>query len=239
MIDEAISNQIKNAIVKLQQHTPVQYVIGKANFYDLELFVDNNVLIPRQETEELVNWMINDVKILPVKPNELNILDIGTGSGCIAIALKKNITFADITAIDLSENALNVAKINATTYNTPINFINFDILSENNPSFNQKFDIIVSNPPYITEYEKKYMNKNVLNFEPHQALFVENEEPLLFYDAIIKFSLTNLKAKGKLYFEINEKYGKEIVNTLKKHHFKHIILKKDLNHKDRMISAEK
>ena len=239
LIDETISNQIKDAIIKLQQHTPIQYIIEKANFYDLELFIDNNVLIPRQETEELVNWMINDIKILPVKPNELNILDIGTGSGCIAIALKKNIIFANITAIDLSENALNVAKINATTYNTPINFINFDILSEKNPSFNQIFDIIVSNPPYITENEKIFMNKNVLNFEPHQALYVENENPLMFYKAILNFSHTNLSNNGRIYFEINESYGEAIIELMKEYNFNHIILKKDLNQKDRMVSAEK
>jgi len=239
LVDETIAQKIRDAIQRLQQHTPIQYVISKAHFYDLDLYVDNNVLIPRQETEELVNWIINDIKILPVVPDKLNILDIGTGSGCIAIALKNNINFADITAIDISENALNVAKRNAAIYNIPINFMNFDILSEINPSFNQKYDIIVSNPPYIKENEKLIMSKNVLNYEPHQALFVENEDPLMFYKAILNFSLTNLSNSGHIYFEINENYGEAIIELMKKYNFNHIILKKDLNQKDRMISAEK
>ncbi len=238
LIDINYTQKIKYAIQKLQYHIPVQYIIGKANFYDLDFYVDKNVLIPRMETEELVNWIIKDINSQKKTKNQLNIIDIGTGSGCISITLKKTLDFVDVTAVDVSEMALKVAKRNADFHNTKIKFINHNILFDKLKLYSEKFDIIVSNPPYIEEKDKPIISKNVLKFEPHLALFVPDYDPLVFYKSIIDFSLVNLKKGGKLYFEINEKFGTEIKKILKEKGLYNIILRKDLNEKDRMVSAE-
>ena len=222
--DEVKINEIiKDLIV----NKPIQYILGKANFFNLSFIVNKHVLIPRQETEQLINWILN---------YEFNsVLDIGTGSACIPISLAKNST-ANITAIDISSNAIKIAKQNADNYNLNINFLCEDIF-EFNP--NSKFDLIVSNPPYVLESEMKKMHKNVLNFEPHNALFVEDSDPLIFYNYIAQFAFKYLNSKGALFFEINESFGVEIKLILNKLDFVNIELKKDLNGKDRMIKAIK
>ena len=217
-----------NEIIKdLIANKPIQYILGKANFFNLSFIVNKHVLIPRQETEQLINWILN---------YEFNsVLDIGTGSACIPISLAKNST-ANITAIDISSNAIKIAKKNADNYNININFLCEDIFKFNPDS---KFDLIVSNPPYVLESEMKKMHKNVLNFEPHNAIFVEDSDPLIFYNYIAHFALKYLNSKGALFFEINESFGVEIKLILDKLDFVNIELKKDLNGKDRMIKAIK
>ena len=222
--DEVKINEIiKDLIV----NKPIQYILGKANFFNLSFIVNKHVLIPRQETEQLINWILN---------YEFNsVLDIGTGSACIPISLAKNST-ANITAIDISSNAIKIAKKNADNYNLNITFLCEDIFKFNPDS---KFDLIVSNPPYVLESEMKKMHKNVLNFEPHNALFVEDSDPLIFYNYIAQFAFKYLNSKGALFFEINESFGVEIKLILNKLDFVNIELKKDLNGKDRMIKAIK
>lgn len=217
-----------NEIIKdLIANKPIQYILGKANFFNLSFIVNKHVLIPRQETEQLINWILN---------YEFNsVLDIGTGSACIPISLSKNST-ANITAIDISSNAIKIAKKNADNYNLNITFLCEDIFKFNPDS---KFDLIVSNPPYVLESEMKKMHKNVLNFEPHNALFVEDSDPLIFYNHIAQFAFKYLNSKGALFFEINESFGVEIKLILNKLDFVNIELKKDLNGKDRMIKAIK
>ena len=213
-----------NEIIKdLIANKPIQYILGKANFFNLSFIVNKHVLIPRQETEQLINWILN---------YEFNsVLDIGTGSACIPISLSKNST-ANITAIDISSNAIKIAKKNADNYNLNITFLCEDIFKFNPDS---KFDLIVSNPPYVLKSEMKKMHKNVLNFEPHNALFVEDSDPLIFYNYIAQFAFKYLNSKGALFFEINESFGVEIKLILNKLDFVNIELKKDLNGKDRMI----
>ena len=213
-----------NEIIKdLIANKPIQYILGKANFFNLSFIVNKHVLIPRQETEQLINWILD---------YEFNsVLDIGTGSACIPISLSKNST-ANITAIDISSNAIKIAKKNADNYNLNITFLCEDIFKFNPDS---KFDLIVSNPPYVLESEMKKMHKNVLNFEPHNALFVEDSDPLIFYNYIAQFAFKYLNSKGALFFEINESFGVEIKLILNKLDFVNIELKKDLNGKDRMI----
>lgn len=219
--------KIKEIIKDLIANKPIQYILGKANFFNLSFIVNKHVLIPRQETEQLINWILN---------YEFNsVLDIGTGSACIPISLAKNST-ANITAIDISSNAIKIAKKNADNYNLNITFLCEDIFKFNPDS---KFDLIVSNPPYVLESEMKKMHKNVLNFEPHNALFVEDSDPLIFYNYIAQFAFKYLNSKGALFFEINESFGVEIKLILNKLDFVNIELKKDLNGKDRMIKAIK
>ena len=219
--------KIKEIIKDLIANKPIQYILGKANFFNLSFIVNKHVLIPRQETEQLINWILN---------YEFNsVLDIGTGSACIPISLSKNST-ANITAIDISSNAIKIAKKNADNYNLNITFLCEDIFKFNPDS---KFDLIVSNPPYVLKSEMKKMHKNVLNFEPHNALFVEDSDPLIFYNYIAQFAFKYLNSKGALFFEINESFGVEIKLILNKLDFVNIELKKDLNGKDRMIKAIK
>lgn len=235
--DELISEQqvhnIFSIIDRLKKHEPIQYIIGKTWFYDLEFTVEKGVLIPRPETEELVNQMIKE----NMKSNNLNVLDIGTGSGCIAISLKSNLPNSNIWAYDISDTALAIAKKNAKSNNCDINFVHQDILKTTNQIENIKFDIIVSNPPYVTKKEAEIMNKNVLDYEPHLALFVENSNPLLFYKAIANYAKLNLKSTGSLYFEINEAYGNNVYEILKILGYQKIVINKDLNGKDRFVSA--
>lgn len=230
-IDAPTVDYFKSVIEKLKNEIPIQYIIGHTAFFGLDFIVDENVLIPRQETEELVDWIIKSAD----KKEPLKILDIGTGSGCIAISLAENIPNASVFAIDVSKEALNMAKQNAQKNEVKINFINESILTLK--KLEQKFDIIVSNPPYIRELEKHEIKNNVLDNEPHLALFVEDDNPLLFYDAIADFSKNHLKKNGLLFFEINQYLGKETLELVKSKGFLNTELKKDLNNNDRMIKA--
>jgi len=238
-IHKEIEKKYYSALAKLKKEIPIQYIIGETEFYGLPFYVDKSVLIPRPETEELVSWIVREVKIKKPslsEPIPYNILDIGTGSGCIAIALAKNLPKAKVWALDVSEKAIEVAQNNAKLNQVNIHFLNEDILSLK--SLPEKFDSIVSNPPYVRELEKNEIKNNVLQNEPHLALFVKDNDPLLFYDKIADFAKENLKPKGKLYFEINQYLGKETVQLLKEKGFKNIELKKDIFGKDRMIHCE-
>jgi len=225
-----IPKAFHEALNKLTLQIPIQYILGKTNFYGLDFSLNNNVLIPRPETEELVEWIINDIK-----NKNYSVIDIGTGSGCIAISVSKH-SNANVTALDVSKEALEIAKKNALSNNTKIHFIEDDILKplKDYP----KYNIIVSNPPYVRQLEKKEIQANVLQNEPHLALFVEDENPLIFYDAIANFALKHLREEGLLYFEINQYLGKETVDLLKSKGFHKIELKKDIFGNDRMIKAQ-
>ncbi|MFA7446044.1 MAG: peptide chain release factor N(5)-glutamine methyltransferase [Flavobacteriaceae bacterium] len=215
---------------ELQKQKPVQYLLGKTQFFGLEFFVNKNTLIPRPETEELVDWIIKENQF----EKGLKILDIGTGSGCIAISLAKNLA-TEVFAFDISEEALMMAQKNADHNRTFVHFVEFDILNE--VWEGEKFDIIASNPPYVRELEKEQIKPNVLEYEPHLALFVADENPLLFYEKIADFAKKHLSENGKLYFEINQYLGKETSEMLKNKGFKNAILKKDIYGNDRMIRA--
>lgn len=234
--------QLENFTLQLLQKQPVQYVLQEAWFAGMKFFVDNSVLIPRPETEELTAWIIEEAQEIQTQNKEddtpIRILDIGTGSGCIAITLKKKLPKASIFAIDVSEKAISVATKNALANSTYIQFSVNDILSRNNWKVLPEFDILVSNPPYIKESEAAMMDNNVKDYEPGLALFVKDEERLLFYNAISDFGLYKLRKKGKLFFEINELYGKEVSELLLEKGYKNIHLKKDVSGKDRMIMAE-
>ena len=225
--------QIKDIVNRLIQFEPIQYILGETEFYGLRLKVNPAVLIPRPETEELVDWIIHDCHVQnPV------ILDIGTGSGCIPIALSKNLIGATIESWDISNEALMVARMNAEINKVNIDFIYADVLRLTHPAQKQEFDIIVSNPPYITESEQLLMLKNVLDYEPHVALFVPTADPLIFYRKIADIAITQLNSGGKLFFEINEQFGNETADLLSLKGFKNIVLRKDINGKNRMIKAE-
>jgi len=221
-----------NLTEKLLAHMPVQYVINECWFGSNKFYIDENVLIPRPETEELTEWITNDIK----KSGEnIKILDIGTGSGCIPITLKSKLSKTEIYALDISESALIVAAKNAENLNTTINFIHTDFLDEKNWDIGQ-FDIIVSNPPYIKASEKEEMQKNVVYYEPHLALFVEDDDPLLFYRKIAKFGIEHLRKNGNIYVEINESLGQETKKCFESFNYA-VELKKDLQNKDRMLKA--
>ena len=219
---------------QLKKEIPVQYLLGSTSFYGLEFTVNEKVLIPRSETEELVDWIINENS---KTDTPLKILDIGTGSGCIAISLAKNIGDAQVFAIDVSKEALATAKINAQNNGVNIQFIEQDILETEDLA--QQSDIIVSNPPYVRNLEKEEIKNNVLEYEPHLALFVADDNALVFYRKIAELAQKNLSPKGKLYFEINQYLGKEMVDLLQELGFKNIELRKDIYGNDRMIFGEK
>lgn len=223
-----------NAILaELQLEKPIQYITGDAWFFRLRFEVNENTLIPRPETEELVEWILSSSII----HHPSSILDIGTGTGCIPISLKTNLPKANVSAIDVSEKALEVAKRNAISNKVDISFIQADILEVEDLS--QYFDIIVSNPPYVRNLEKEEIKKNVLDHEPHLALFVEDTDALLFYRKIAQLALKNLAPNGLLFFEINQYLGKETVELLENLGFKNIELKKDMYGNDRMIRCKK
>ena len=227
---------LKTIVKRLQKEEPIQYIIGNTEFYGLPFLVDKNTLIPRPETEELVAWVLNETKVLANnKTIELSILDIGTGTGCIPISLAKNLTSLNISAIDISPEALLIAKQNAILNKVTIEFIELDIL--NTESLPQEYDVIISNPPYVRELEKEEIKNNVLKNEPHLALFVADENPLIFYNKIADLAKQQLSKNGMLFFEINQYLGKETVNMLVKKGFKNIQLKKDLFGNDRMIKC--
>jgi release factor glutamine methyltransferase len=249
--------QLWNSILEqLQKEIPIQYLLGKTSFYGLDFEVNENVLIPRPETEELVEWIIQSQKV-EVRSGKLemgsvklveeqsaklereqqirkiNILDIGTGSGCIAIALAKNLPNAEVFAVDVSEKALATAQKNAI-----INEVNVTLLKKNileTDDLEQQFDLIVSNPPYVRELEKKEIKKNVLDNEPHLALFVADSDALVFYRKIAELAQKNLSPKGQLFYEINQYLGKEMMELLEKMNFQNIELRQDIYGNDRMI----
>jgi release factor glutamine methyltransferase len=233
-ISAANLTQIKEILNRLTQFEPIQYILGETEFYGIRLKVSPGVLIPRPETEELVDWIISDCK-----QSTPALLDIGTGSGCIPIAFVKNIPGASAEGWDISADALTIANENATINNVMVIFHHADILKSVLPDNNNKFDIIVSNPPYVTIAEQQLMQKNVLDYEPHIALFVPDNDALVFYRAIADLAVIRLKPGGHLYFEINERYENETAELLASKGFINIILKKDINGKFRMIKAEK
>ena len=221
-------------LLKLQQHEPIQYIIGETDFFGLKFHVNKNVLIPRPETEELVSWILLD--LLENKTSATKIVDIGTGSGCIAISLAKNLTNAKLTAIDISNAAIEVASSNAEANGVAVKFENQDILNLNNPL--DTFDVIVSNPPYVRDLEKKDMNRNVLENEPEGALYVRDNNPLIFYEAITNLAKDSLAKGGCLYFEINQYLADETEQLMKNAGFR-TTLKKDIFGNFRMIKGIK
>jgi len=225
-----------NSILEqLKLEIPIQYLLGKTSFYGLDFEVNSTVLIPRPETEELVDWIIQSQKS-KVESQKIKILDIGTGSGCIAISLAKNLPNAQVFALDVSEKALATAKRNANLNDVNVTFLHQSILETED--LEQEFDIIVSNPPYVRNLEKEEIKKNVLDNEPHLALFVEDNDALIFYRKIAELAQKNLTSSGQLYFEINQYLGKEMVELLEKMNFKNIELRKDIYGNDRMMRAE-
>ena len=224
-----------NAILEqLKQEIPIQYLLGKTSFYGLDFEVNAAVLIPRPETEELVEWILESQKS-KVESQKVKILDIGTGSGCIAISLAKNLPDATVFALDVSEEALATAKKNAENNSVNVTFIHQNILETED--LLQQFDIIVSNPPYVRNLEKEEIKKNVLENEPHLALFVADNDALVFYKKIAQLAQKNLLPNGQLYFEINQYLGKEMVDLLEKMNFKTVDLRKDIYGNDRMTKA--
>jgi release factor glutamine methyltransferase len=245
-ITQETLNLLQSATKQLEQEVPLQYIIGKTEFYGLPFVVNKHVLIPRPETEELVAWVVSESSRFKTfntstkqttDKKQLKILDIGTGSGCIPISLKKQLPFAKISAIDISEEALTVAKKNAVLNNVDIHFILQDILKT--VALDQHYDIIISNPPYVRELEKKELKNNVLKNEPHVALFVENDNPLIFYAKIAELAKKYLNKNGLLFFEINQYLGTETIDLVNKKGLKNIQLKKDMFGNDRIIVASK
>ncbi|MGE6219366.1 peptide chain release factor N(5)-glutamine methyltransferase [Nubsella zeaxanthinifaciens] len=234
--------RLNNILNELVLGKPIQYILAYTEFYGLKFNVNPSVLIPRPETEELVEWILTTCrKTSDEDYSKLNIslLDIGTGSGCIAIVLKKHLPKAQVSAIDISTSALTTAKQNALLNEVPVVFIEDDILNSQIEAKMLNLDVIVSNPPYIMEEEKTAMHQNVLANEPHTALFVANDRPLIFYESIADFANKHLKPGGRLYFEINAALGKETVKMLHDKGFENIRLKLDMQGKERMISAQK
>jgi release factor glutamine methyltransferase len=222
----------------LKTGKPLQYVIGETEFYGLTFKVNPSVLIPRPETEELVEWILSDIRKSEISPEEIKIIDIGTGSGCIPISLKINLPDAKLYAVDVSPEALDVSRQNSALNNARIHYVQDDILNPTSEELkNEKFEIIVSNPPYVLEAEKPKILPNVLDHEPHLALFVPNDDPLIFYKAIADFAIKNSDINVALYLEINENLGEETVKLLEQKGFNNIELRKDLSGKDRMIRS--
>ena len=230
-LSDAEMQKLTEIVGKLKNSEPIQYILGETDFFGLAFYVNGSVLIPRPETEELVQWVLESAENKPMK-----ILDIGTGSGCIAVTLAKKLPSAEVHAWDISEDALEVARKNAERNGVKVIFVKRDMLLE--PVSDEKFDIIVSNPPYVTEVEKTEMQENVLNFEPHLALFVPDDNALVFYEKIADFALTNLNKGGQLFFEINRAKGADIARLLEEKGFKNIELRKDISGNERMVMAE-
>lgn len=220
------------ALSELRLQRPIQYVLGKTVFCDLEFKVNEHVLIPRPETEELVAWILEH---MAYRDRGLSVLDIGTGSGCIAVTLSKSLRKARVQGIDISQKAIQLAKENAETNKAKVEFLEVDALSME--GCDGQYDLIVSNPPYVRELEKKAMSKNVLDHEPGSALFVPNEDPLLFYKSIVRFAERHLTAGGMLFFEINQFLGEETKKLMEEANFTEIELKKDMYGNDRMLKG--
>ena len=251
LIVDGILPELKKITKRLQKEEPIQYILGKTEFYGLPFIVDKNTLIPRPETEELVEWVLEEViKLQSCNVVKLSILDIGTGTGCIPVSLAKNLNDVQISAIDVSSDALKIAKQNANLNNVDVSFFEMNILETENLNTvakekrlkqvkhkATKLDIIISNPPYVRELEKVEINNNVLQNEPHLALFVDDNNPLIFYKKIADLAKQHLTKNGLLFFEINQYLGKETVEMLQQKGFKNIELKKDLFGNDRMLKA--
>ena len=237
-LGKGVMQKLQIYLAELLQYRPVQYVLNEAWFYKMKFYVNEHVLIPRHETEELIEWIVEDVRSLKydVRYGEFKVLEIGTGSGCIAVSIKKELENIDITAIDISEEALKVANKNAEALHTKINFLQINFLNENLWDPLQLYDAIVSNPPYIPENEKEKLAKNVTEFEPAIALFVENNNPFIFYEKIAKFARSHLEPNGKIFVEIHEEYSKEVQKIFSAHNFKTQI-RKDIYGKERMLQA--
>lgn len=225
------------ALAQLKQERPIQYILGSTHFMDLEFIVNESVLIPRPETEELVRWIIEDENVDGLNNEEVNILDIGTGSGCIAVSLSKEWTHANVYGLDISQDALNVAGENAKRHDAAVHLLQMDITAKQD--HNRQYDIIVSNPPYVRVSEMKEMRKNVKDYEPDLALFVKDEDPLFFYIKILDFARHYLKDGGRLYFELNQYLAKETEQLLQQHNFLEIELRKDSFGNFRMLKALK
>jgi release factor glutamine methyltransferase len=240
-LNEIQALELNKYLEELLHHKPVQYVLNEAWFYKRKFFVNENVLIPRPETEELVEWIIDDVKssVWEISLGEsLQIIDIGTGSGCIPISLKKELQNTNITAIDISEKALFVAKKNAKELNAEIDFKQINFLNIDESASLLKYDIIVSNPPYIPIAEKEILAKNVTEFEPAVALFVENNNSYIFYEKIAVFAKSHLKDNGKIYVEVHQEYAKNVKDIFENTGFISTI-KKDIYGKERMVKASR
>ena len=237
--DRALTSEefqkLNDAMLRLKEHEPLQYIIGETEFFGLKFKVSPNTLIPRPETEELVEWILKDVQKSGAN-SKLNILDIGTGSGCIAISLAKNLPNTNISAIDVSAEALTIASDNSLLNEVSVNFVKTDILQAE--ALQEKFNIIVSNPPYVRELEKAEMHRNVLENEPELALYVSNEDPLIFYKKITQLAHQNLPIGGSLYFEINQYLSQETEAVLKNEGFD-TSLRKDIFGNFRMIKGIK
>lgn len=236
-VSEDQQQQLERLSDELLKQRPVQYVLGEAWFMGMKFKVNEQVLIPRPETEELVQWISEDVR--KSGNADISLVDIGTGSGCIPISLKKKIPQIKVSAIDISEDALDVAKHNSIELKAAINFLRIDILNEKDWKQLPKYDLIVSNPPYIVQQEEAEMRDNVLKYEPHIALFVPNEDALVFYKAIAKFGQQHLNLSGRIYVEINEALGEEAVRLFKENGFTNTSIKKDMQGKDRMVKASR
>jgi release factor glutamine methyltransferase len=240
VVESKIILQLNSCLNDLMQHKPIQYVLGEAWFFKMKFKVNDQVLIPRPETEELVQLVIDDCnykKYTPESGEILSILDIGTGSGCIATALKNNLSNTLIHAIDISTGALEIAKENALNHKAEINFIEIDFLNENTWEQLPNIDIIVSNPPYIPHEEKKILDKNVTQYEPHQALFVRDSSPFIFYEKIAAFGKKHLLANGKIFVEFHEEFAKQTAAIFEVDY--RVEIKKDIFGKDRMLIINK
>ena len=229
-LNESNQNLFSSALERLKTHEPIQYVLGKTTFMNLEFKVNSSVLIPRPETEELVRLMLKE------DLDGKEVLDIGTGSGCIAISLTKNLHNAKVSALDISKDALEVALENAELNNVNIEFIHADIFEYQS---DKKYDVIVSNPPYVLESEKMLMKQNVLNYEPEIALFVDDNNALKYYESVIKFSLNNLNPQGQIFFETNENYKDELNKLAQNYEYNIIEFKLDINDKNRFLILSK
>lgn len=233
LVDEPIVARIMTALKELEGYKPIQYITGKAYFYGLELEVTPQVLIPRPETEELVHWINKDFS----GKAGLTVLDIGTGSGCIILALGKLLDKPVLTGVDISSGVLQLAAKNAKRHRIRVEFRRMDILDPHDWTASRCYDIIASNPPYVREKEKAQMRKNILDYEPEQALFVPDEDPLIFYRAISAFARQRLSEHGYVYAEINENFGEEVVALFQRNGFSTVTLKKDIRNKDRLVRA--
>ncbi len=241
-------HHLTEVVQRLGQHEPIQYVLGECFFHGLKLYVNNHVLIPRPETEELVEWIINDVKtsgknVFQRKEGEadettqLKVLDVGTGSGCIALALKKAMPKAEVWGCDVSDEALNVARRNGAQLDIRVDFQGINFLDESQQRSLPTVDIIVSNPPYVPEKDKATMRPNVLAHEPHTALFVPDDDALIFYKTLALFGHKRLYENGCIYIEISENAAKETVQVFKEAGYNNVEIKKDIQGKDRMVKA--
>jgi release factor glutamine methyltransferase len=231
---------LDQSIDRLQKHEPVQYISNECWFADTKFYVDKNVLIPRPETEELVDWVDRDFGLkseVKSQRSQVRILDVGTGSGCIAIALKKKLPQSEIWACDMSDEALNIARMNADSLNAAIDFVGLDFLDPTQRGQLPQVDLVISNPPYVPQREKSEMKRNVADHEPSTALFVTNDDPLIFYKAIAEFGKEKLNKNGNIYVEIHEDFAQEVKDLFLLNRYRSIEIKKDLQGKDRMIKV--